>query len=60
MMGDSIEIPHMKEIVESLTKYAPRCPNDVSLLHGDFKVDNHEDYSIQEELNQQYQKLINK
>lgn len=33
-------VPEIEEIASRLSNYAPLCPNHVSLLHGDFKVDN--------------------
>jgi aminoglycoside phosphotransferase (APT) family kinase protein len=33
-------IPEIEEIAAKLANYAPLCPNPVSLLHGDFKIDN--------------------
>jgi aminoglycoside phosphotransferase (APT) family kinase protein len=33
-------VPEIEEIATKLAKYAPSCPNHVSLIHGDFKVDN--------------------
>jgi aminoglycoside phosphotransferase (APT) family kinase protein len=33
-------VPEIEEIAHQLAQYAPHCPNHVSLLHGDFKVDN--------------------
>lgn len=32
--------PELESIASELAKAAPRCPNHVSLLHGDFKIDN--------------------
>ena len=33
-------VPEIEEIATKLAKYAPSCPNHISLIHGDFKVDN--------------------
>lgn len=32
--------PEIEDLAEQLAHYAPHCPNHISLLHGDFKVDN--------------------
>jgi aminoglycoside phosphotransferase (APT) family kinase protein len=32
--------PEIEDLAEQLARYAPHCPNHISLLHGDFKVDN--------------------
>jgi aminoglycoside phosphotransferase (APT) family kinase protein len=32
--------PEIEHLADQLAHYAPHCPNHISLLHGDFKVDN--------------------
>lgn len=32
--------PEIEKLAEQLAHYAPHCPNHISLLHGDFKIDN--------------------
>eukprot|EP00980_Cylindrotheca_fusiformis_P009728 scaffold2149_cov187-Cylindrotheca_fusiformis.AAC.6 len=32
--------PEIEDIASQLARYAPYCPNYISLLHGDFKIDN--------------------
>lgn len=32
--------PDIENLAHQLSEYAPRCPNNISLLHGDFKIDN--------------------
>lgn len=40
LAGEEQNIPEIEHIALKLKQYAPKCPNRVSLLHGDFKVDN--------------------
>jgi aminoglycoside phosphotransferase (APT) family kinase protein len=32
--------PEIENLAQQLAEYAPHCPNHISLLHGDFKIDN--------------------
>jgi aminoglycoside phosphotransferase (APT) family kinase protein len=32
--------PEIEHLADQLASYAPNCPNHISLVHGDFKVDN--------------------
>jgi aminoglycoside phosphotransferase (APT) family kinase protein len=32
--------PEIERLAEQLSRYAPYCPSDITLLHGDFKIDN--------------------
>jgi aminoglycoside phosphotransferase (APT) family kinase protein len=34
------QAPEIEDLAEQLAHYAPYCPNHISLLHGDFKIDN--------------------
>jgi len=36
----TVPFPEIDDIAKQLSKTAPFCPNHISLLHGDFKVDN--------------------
>ena len=40
LAGDKNNIPEIEQIAVQLKQYASLCPNLVSLLHGDFKIDN--------------------
>lgn len=40
LAGEKENIPEIERIAVELKQHASRCPNLVSLLHGDFKIDN--------------------
>ena len=40
LAGEKENIPEIEQIALQLKQHSSRCPNLVSLLHGDFKVDN--------------------
>lgn len=40
LAGETENVAAIERIAIQLKQYAPKCPNPVSLLHGDFKVDN--------------------
>ncbi|KAI2503014.1 phosphotransferase-like protein [Fragilaria crotonensis] len=35
-----VPVPELNSIAHQLSRAAPNCPNNTSLLHGDFKIDN--------------------